>query len=145
MAIQRWEPFREMMSLRDTMERLFEETMMRPWAAGPTTIPIDLYQTDTDVFIKASLPGIRPENVEITCSGETCTIRGEIKAERETKREDYFLQERRYGSFSRTLTLPISVRTEQAEANFEHGVLTLRLPKSPEAQPRKIQVRTERA
>ncbi len=142
MAIQPWEPFREMMSLRNAMDRLFEEGFMGPLAGAPSRVAIDMYQTDSDVVIKASLPGIKPEDVEITCAGETCTIRGETKAEREQKREDYLLQERRYGSFSRTISLPVSVRTEQAEATFENGVLTLRLPKAPEARPRRIQLKT---
>ena len=145
MSVARWDPFREMMSLRQAMDRLFEDGFqtgaLYP-AVEAGTIPVDMYQTDNDLVVKAPLPGVKPEQVEITITGDTLTIRGESRADQEIKRENYFRQERRYGSFARSLTIPVPVQAEKAEATFEHGVLTLTLPKAAEARPRQIKVRS---
>jgi HSP20 family protein len=93
------------------------------------------------VVVKASLPGVKPEDVDITISGDTLTIKGETKTEEEVKREDYLYQERRYGSFSRTIALPSSLQTDKAEATFENGVLTLTIPKIEEVKPKTIKVK----
>jgi HSP20 family protein len=90
--------------------------------------------------VKASLPGVKPEDVEITIHGDTLTIRGEVKAEEERKGERWHLRERRFGSFQRSLSLATPVNSDQAQAHFEHGVLTLTLPKSEAAKPRQIKI-----
>lgn len=148
MSIIRWEPFSELMSLRQAMDRLMEDSFVRPSTLfremlGGEYFPVDMYQTDNDVVVKASLPGVSPENVEISITGDTLTIKGEIKQEQETKREHYFRQERRYGSFSRSLTIPTMVQTDKAEAVFEHGVLTLTIPKAEEIKPKTIKVKAK--
>ncbi len=145
MAIIRWEPFREMMSLRDAMDRLFEDSFVRPWhfwpGMGGGELPLDMYQTANDVVVKAALPGVKPEEVDISITGDTLTIRGEHKEEQEVKQEDYFYKEHRFGSFSRSVTIPVQVKSDKAEATFDNGILTLTLPKAEEIKPRQIKVK----
>ena len=101
-----------------------------------------MYHTANDVVVKAALPGVKPDDVEITIVGDTLTIKGEAKAEEEVKREDYLYQERRYGAFSRSVTLPSGLDTDKAEATFENGVLTLTIPKVEKVKPKQVKVKT---
>ena len=149
MDLVRWDPFREMTSLRDAMDRLFEESFIRPSRFWPdrlerVELPIDMYQTANDVVVKASLPGIKPEEVDITISGDTLTIKGEHKEEQKVKQEDYLRKERYYGAFSRSLILPVQVKSDKAEAVFENGILTLTLPKAEEVKPKQIKVKASK-
>lgn len=142
MSIIRWDPFSE---LRQTVDRVLDESF-RPFrfltgVAELGEIPLDMYQTANDVVVKAALPGVQPEQVDITISGDLLTIKGETRVEEEIKREDYFRQERRYGAFSRSVTLPGSLKSEKAEASFENGILTLTIPKAEEAKPRAIKIK----
>lgn len=144
MAIVRWDPFQEMVSLRDAMDRLFQESFIRPTSrllAREGVVPMDVYETDNEVVAKVALPGIKPENVEITMTGDLLTIKGEVKADETIKQENYYLQERRYGSFSRSATIPVPVVADKAEAKFEHGILTLSLPKAEEVKPKAIKIK----
>jgi HSP20 family protein len=148
MAIERWQPFSELMSLRQAMDKLFEDSFVRPSRAlaalGEASVPaLDIYQTPNDVVVKATLPGLKPEDVTIDITGETLTIKGETKAEQEIKREDYLYQERRYGSFSRSVVLPGGLETDKAEAMMEDGVLTLTIPKAEEVKPKAIKVKAK--
>ena len=144
----RWEPFRDLISLREAMDRLFEESFVWPragWLAplGPETLAVDMYETDEDVVIKTSVPGVKPEDIDITITGDTLTIKGEVKAEEKVEKANYIRRERRYGAFSRSLTLPTSVVAEKAKAEFENGVLTLTLPKAEEVKPKTIKVKAK--
>ncbi len=146
MAIDRWHPFTELMSLRQAMDKLFEDSFVRPSRAlatlGELTVPaLDVYQTPTEVVVKATLPGVKPEDVSIDITGETLTIKGETKAEEEVRKEDYIYQERRYGAFSRSVVLPGGLKTDKAEAIIEDGVLTLTIPEAEEAKPKAIKVK----
>ncbi len=143
-----WEPFRELISLREAMDRLFEESLVRPragwlWPYGPETLAVDMYETPENVVVKTAIPGVKPEDIDITITGDTLTIKGEVKAEEEVKRENYIRQERRYGAFSRSLTLPTKVEAEKAKAEFENGILTLTLPKAEEVKPKVIKVKAK--
>jgi len=144
MAIERWDPFREAVSLRDAMNSLLQESFVRPGGmpaqAGYSTMPLDVSETENEFVVKAALPGVKPEDVQITVQGDTLTIRGESKAEEEKKGEQWHLRERRFGSFQRSVSLPTPVNSDAAQAHFEHGVLTLTLPKSEAAKPRQIKV-----
>jgi HSP20 family protein len=143
MAIQRWDPFREVVSLRDAVNSLLQESFVRPIGIpgdGAATLPLDIAETENEFVIKAALPGVRPEDVQITAHGDTLTIRGEIKADEEKKGEQYHLRERRFGQFQRTVTLPTPISADQAQAHFENGVLTLTLPKAEEAKPKQIKI-----
>jgi len=146
MNLIRWQPFSDMVTLRQAMDRLFEDSFVRPSqltaAFGEGAgVPIDMYQTDDSVTVKASLPGIKPEEVEITISGDTLTIKGETKTEEEMKKENYFRHEISYGAFSRSILLPSSLQTDKAEATFDNGVLTLNIPKAEETKPKQIKVK----
>jgi HSP20 family protein len=145
MSITRWEPFSELVTLRDAMDRLFEESFVRPgrlltWP-GAGTVPVDMYEQDGNVIVKAPLPGVKPEDVDISVVGDTLTIKGETKEEREVKEENIIRRERRFGAFSRSLSLPTPVDTSKASATFENGVLTLTMPVAEEAKPKQIKIR----
>jgi HSP20 family protein len=146
--IVRWEPFRELVSLREAMDRLFEESFVRPVGgrlapAGMEVPAVDVYQTDDAVVVKSAIPGIKPEDIDISITGDTLTIKGETRVEEEVNEENYIRRERRYGSFYRSLALPLPVVTEKAEAEFENGVLTLTLPKAEEVKPKAIKIKAK--
>jgi HSP20 family protein len=144
MAIQAYEPLREMVSLRDAMNSLFQESFVRPLGmpteAYSMMLPLDIAEDENQFSIKMSLPGVQPEDVHITAHGQDLTIRGEIKAEEERKDTHWHLRERRFGQFQRTVSLPTMINPDRAHAGFENGVLTLVLPKAEEAKPKEIRV-----
>ncbi len=147
MTLTRWEPFRELMTLREAMDRLFDEAFTMPLRLtdGAGLLPlIDMYQTDDAVVIKATIPGVKPEDLHITVQGDVLTIKGEVKAEEETKEATYHIRERRYGTFTRTVQLPVPVVADKAQAEFEHGILTLTLPKAEEVRPKTITVKAKK-
>jgi len=144
MAIDLWDPFREAVSLREAMNSLLQDSFVRPGGvpaqSGLTALPLDVSETENEFVVKASLPGIKPDDVHITVHGDTLTIRGESKVEEEKKGEHWHIRERRSGVFQRSLSLSAPVDSDKAQADFEHGVLTLTLPKSESAKPRQIKV-----
>lgn len=146
-SLMRWDPGNDMISLRDMMDRLFEDSFVRTRSGSMLPragdLAVDLVETKDDVVVKATLPGVKPEDVELTITGDTLSIRGETKEEKETKDENYIRRERRYGSFSRSIQLPAGLQTDKAEASFENGVLTLRLPKSEQVKPKSIKVKAK--
>ncbi len=143
MSISRWEPIKEAMTLRQAMDRLFEDSFVRPMRAwdgeSGGSLPLDVYTTKDAVVIRASVPGIKPDEVEITVEGNTVTLRGEIKAPQ--AEGTFLLQEQRYGPFARAIELALPVQPDKAEAKFENGVLTLMIPKAEEIKPRVIKVK----
>jgi len=148
MAIERWHPFTELMSLRQAMDRLFEDSFVRPshvlTSLGEVAAPaLDIYQTPSEVVVKAALPGVKPDDISIDITGETLTIKGEHKAEQEIKKEDYLYQERRYGAFSRSVVLPGGLKPDKTEATMEDGILTLTIPKAEEIKPKAIKVKAK--
>ena len=149
MTLRRWEPFNELRRMEDVFGRmrpifLRPNRMVRRWSEE-RELPLDIFQTEDNVTVKASVPGIKPEDVEVTVEGNTLTLRGETKAEEETKEENLLLQERRYGSFCRSVTLPTGLDTGKAEASYENGVLTLSIPKRGETKPKSIKVKVAKA
>ncbi len=143
-----WEPMRDVITLRDAMDRLFDEAFTRPWigrdggsAAGAPAI--DLYQTENDVVIKAAIPGIKPEAVQINVTGDLLTIKGETQENTETNEKSYHIRERRWGAFERAIPLPTLISAEKAKADFENGVLTITLPKAEAVKPRTITVKAK--
>jgi HSP20 family protein len=140
--ISRWDPFRDVVTLREAMDHLFEDSFVnerRQQSHGRAfRLPIDAYLTPDEIVIIANMPGVSPENVEITLEGDTLTIRGERPAPMENV--DYLLQERTYGPFQRTLSINVPVDANGAEAHFENGLLTLNIPKAVAAKPKTIQV-----
>ena len=146
MSIVRWEPFRDFMSLREAMDRLFEESFVGPrrreWLApAEGTLALDMYETGDSVVVKSAVPGVRPDDIDITISGDTLSISGETKVEEEVKEGNYIRRERRYASFLRSVALPEGVEADKADATFEDGILTLSIPKAPETRPRVIKIK----
>ena len=140
----RRDPFREMMSLRSAMDRMFDGAFFSaPWEWQPLSgdLALDVAENENEFLVKASLPGMDPDDLDIAFSGKTLTIKGEYKAEEEKEDVHYHLRERRYGSFSRSLTLPTPINSDAIQARYETGVLTLHLPKTEEAKPKRIAVR----
>jgi len=144
-SLVRWEPFREMISLREAMDRLFDEAFTRPMSLfdGWMLPLVDMYQTEDEVVVKATVPGVKPDDLHITVTGDVLTIRGEVKEEKDEKNATYHLRERRSGAFSRSIPLPTSVEADKAKAVFENGVLTLTLPKAEEVRPKTITVKAK--
>jgi len=144
--LTRWDPFREMLSIRNTMDRMFDSALAGSpdrWQPMAWDLALDVVESKDEFVVKASVPGINPDDLEITFNNNTLTIRGEIKDEKEVEEAQYHLRERRYGSFARSLTLPAGIETSKIEANFEAGVLKLRLPKAEEIKPKKIAIHTK--
>jgi HSP20 family protein len=143
----RWEPAREMMTLREAMDRLFDDAFTSPlsmrngWSMG--TPAVDMYQTDNEVVVKASIPGIKAEEVQINITGDVLTLKGEVKHEEERKDRAWHIREQRFGSFERSVALPTTVKTDKAEAVFENGILTITLPKADEVKPRTINIKAK--
>ena len=135
--ISRWEPFRDLMTLREAMDRLFEDSFVRPgprWTEeGTCALPVDAYTTDNDVVIIAAVPGVDPADIDVTIDGDTLTIRGEFKAPLENV--DYVVRERTCGRFTRTLRLNVPVQASKAEATFDKGVMTLTIPRAKRSSP----------
>ncbi len=145
MSMSRWEPFKEFMTLRQAMDRLFEDSVVRPtrmWGDGQTSgyLPMDVFTTKDAVVIRAAVPGANPDDVEITIEGSAVTIRGEIKVP--SDQGTYLLQEQRHGPFSRTIELGMPVQADKADASFKQGILTLTIPKAEEIRPKVIKVKT---
>lgn len=141
----RWEPAREMMTLREAMDRLFDDAFTRPLSLrdGWSVPAIDMYQTDDEIVVKAALPGVKADEVQINITGEVLTLKGEIKQEEDKKEKAWHIHEQRYGSFERSIALPTDVVADKAKAEFENGILTVTLPKADEVKPRTITVKAK--
>jgi len=142
----RWDPFRETLTLRNMLDRWMDQVWTGEVADPMNSawnLAIDINETDDDYIVKASLPGINPEDLDITFSNGMLTIRGEVKEDHQEKEGRYHLRERMWGSFSRSLRLPGGVNNEAIQASYDAGVLTLYLPKAEEAKPRRIQVKKD--
>lgn len=141
--LTRWDPFGEM---RTTMDRLFDEGFSRPWRLIPTStdyeagFPVEVSETDDALEVKASLPGVRPEEVEVTVANDVLTIKAQHRETTEDKKRDYHRREIRYGAFHRSLSLPVTVDADKAQARYENGLLLLTLPKVEAIKPKQIKV-----
>lgn len=146
--LTRWDPVRNTLSLREAMDRLFEESFARSqgWptlAEGVERLALDVRESDDDLTVQASIPGVKPEDIDISVTGDSLTIKGETREEKEEKEGNYHMRERRYGAFRRTINLPTPVKADEAEAEFQDGVLTLTLPKVEEVKPKSIKVKAK--
>ncbi len=184
MLTRNGDPWGEALSLRDAMDRLFQDSFVRPWGAMGGTdggwMPVDMYEEDNTLVVKTSMPGLKPEDVDIRIEGDTLTITGESRSEEtqpkmvesttarqpaplkqekektpqtqalttaqsramEAGRRNWYMHEQRYTRFSRSVTLPFSVNQDQAQATFDQGMLTLRLPKAEAARAKKIPIKS---
>ena len=147
-TLVRWDPFRDLVSIQDELNRLFGRTFngvepMRPVATGAWIPAMDVLETEDRFVVKLELAGIEPDDVEVAVEDSTLSVSGNREFAAETNEENYHRLERRYGSFSRSITLPQTADTEKVEASFDKGVLTVEVPKVERAKPKKIQVRAE--
>ena len=144
--LTRWEPFRELQDRIDRMNRLFRESY-RPEAPEEALTstsfapPVDIYEDEHNITLKMEVPGIDEKDIDVRIENNTLTVRGERKFEKEEKEENFRRVERQYGSFTRSFTLPSSVETENIQANYDKGVLEIRLAKKAEAKPKQIKVK----
>jgi HSP20 family protein len=147
MSITRWDPWGDIVSLREAMNNLLEESFVRPRPGMPgpgmaSSLALDVKETPDNFVVTASVPGVPPADIDITVLGDTLRIRGQRKEESEESGEGerWLLRERRFGAFERTVSLPTTVNSEQATADFKDGVLTITLPKAEIAKPKSIPV-----
>lgn len=141
--MNRWEPSRGAMTLQEKLNRMFgdvlerstEESNLTAWAP-----PVDIYETENELVVKADLPEVNPQDLDIRVENNILTIRGERKFEKKVNEENYLRVERAYGSFSRSFSLANSVKSEEIKAEYQNGVLTLNIPKREEAKPKQIKV-----
>lgn len=152
MTMRRWEPFSEALSLRDAMSQLFEQSVWQPSTGGDGgrsmggfSPALDVSEDNDEYCVRVSLPGVKPEDVEIQIQQGTLTISGELKDEQDHQDEHqhqgkYHMRERRQGRFFRSVSFPTPLQADKAQATFENGVLQLEVPKAEESKPRRIQV-----
>jgi len=141
--VTRWDPFQDVLSLREAMNQLMEESFVRPATGqnGKNFVPaLDLSETGEGYLVEAALPGVKPEDVEITVENNVLTIKGETRQETDSKERNFHRLERRFGSFQRTIGLPTSVKADAIQASLTNGILRLEIPKAEEVKPRKISV-----
>jgi len=148
MSLMRWEPMTEIRRLQEDMDRLLER-FMKPFstltwpvseAAGP---PVDVYEKDGNVVVKAELPGLKKEDIEVTATEDSISLRGEFKREEEVKKEGFYRRERREGKFYRTIPMPAPIKPDQVKASFKDGILEITAPEVEEAKPKERKVPIE--
>jgi len=145
MAIVRFDPFRELSTMQDRINRIFGEAYRRNdddvLSGGDWLPPVDIYENDKhEIVLRAELPGLKREDIDIRVENNTLTLKGQRTRDAEVEQEHYHRVERSYGAFSRSFVLPTTVNTEAVSATFADGVLTITLPMREEAKPRQIQV-----
>lgn len=146
MALLRWEPFKDILSIQDRMNRLFDNIIVRSkgdedtLARGVWSPPVDIYETEDSIVLKAELPGVNKDDVSVEVKDNLLILRGERKFEKDVKEENYHRMERAYGAFQRSFTLPNIVDKEKVKAKYKDGVLEIALPKASEAKLKQIKV-----
>lgn len=148
MNIVKWEPFQDLVTLRSAMDRLFADSFVRmPHVTevddGSLAPAVDIFEDADKIGIKASLPGVKPEDIDINVTGNSVTIKGTTESEKEVKDENFVRKERYYGTFARTIALPTGLKIDKAEATMANGVLTLEIPKAEEVKPRAIKIKAK--
>lgn len=140
MSIERWEPFREMMSLREAVQNLLAESLTKADDGANLVPAVDVHESPEAYEVHVSMPGIKPEDVHVTVHGNSLTVTGESRAEEKKTEGNWIVKERRLGKFSRTMTLPCALDADKAVARTENGVVKLKLPKAEKERPRQIKV-----
>jgi len=149
MSIMRWRPRGDLLSIREEMNRLFDDFFSgwpekrRGLLEGEWAPSIDIAETEEELVVTAELPGVKQEEVDITIADDVLTLKGEKKEEKEVKEKNYHRIERNYGSFQRSISLPTSVQADKAKATYKDGILTINVPKVEEAKPKQIKISVE--
>ena len=144
--VQRWDPFRELGRMQETLDRLWRGFGPQAGIANGVeawAIPLDVAREGDTIVVRASVPGVQPEDIRVTVEDGVLTIDAETRAESEHKEEHYLMRERRVGSFHRSLRLPETVDVERAESSYENGVLTVTIPKAEDKKARQLKVNAE--
>ena len=141
MVLQRWDPFRELRRVDDVFTRHFRDLRRESGQAGAWPVPLDVTHEDDSVVVEASIPGVKPDEVEVTIEDGRMTIEGKTAVESDESRSGYVIRERRSGRFYRAIPLPETVDADGAESRYENGVLTVTLPKQASRKARKIEVK----
>lgn len=143
--LMRWDPMSDFNSLSRMMDRLWENSLL----TGPRMLPVenwgvsmDVLENDDNFIVRATLPGVLPEDIDVTFTNNTLTVRGEVEQDEAAEGEQYHLRERRYGKFSRSITLPTRIDADNIQADYQAGILTLTLPKVEEVKARRISVKS---
>lgn len=140
-AVARFDPFRDITTLRDEMNRLFNRTVGEGVSSGSAWTPaVDIFDTDQAIVLRAELPGLDPDDIEIEIDDNTLSLKGERRFEETVQEGRYYRLERAYGHFQRNVTLPQGVKADEISATFDKGVLSVRVPKADEIRPRRIAV-----
>ena len=148
--LTRWEPFREMRRMHDMLDRVMDDSLRGELREGDFfegIAPIDIYQTDDQIVIEASMPGVDPDDIDISITGDTLTLRGDVRHVKDVNGDSdrrYHVRERRYRRYARSITLPSMVDADNADAEFENGILTLSIPKAEAAKPKQISVKAKK-
>jgi HSP20 family protein len=146
MTLTKWDPFKDLLSLQDRMNRLFDESVrnVKPGDEALSSAiwspAVDIYETDDEVVVKAELPEVNQKDIDIQIENNTLTLRGERKLNKETKKENFHRIERAYGTFSRSFTLPGTIDQEKISADYKDGILKISMPKREETRPKQIKV-----
>lgn len=143
--ISRWDPFRELSALQDRINRIFNEQLSRgePEQAGKAWAPVvDILESDSDLIVRAEIPGVKRDDIDVQVTSESLTIRGERKFDEESK-DKYLRVERAYGPFSRSFSIGVPVQADKVKATYRDGVLEIVVPKAEEVKPKKIEIKTE--
>jgi HSP20 family protein len=142
-SITRWDPFRNLSSLQEQVNRLFDSTFQGPSENSALTSwapAVDIYETENELVLKADLPDINEKDLDVRVENNMLTIRGERKFEQKVKEENFLRVERAYGSFTRSFSLPNTVSTEAIKAEYKNGTLTVEMPKRAESKPKQVKV-----
>ena len=145
MAVIRWDPFRDLNTLQDRMNRLFEEAnrggrVEEPTAATAWSPAVDIFETETSIVVKAEVPGVDRNDIELSLENNVLTLKGDRQFEKEAKDENYHRIERSYGGFTRSFSIPAVVDEAEIKADYKDGVLTIVLPKTERAKPKQIKI-----
>ncbi len=140
--VTRWNPLREMTAMQSSLDRLFDDSWRTVWPVNTAnTLPLDLYETDKGYFVSVAAPGLNEDQFNIRFEDSVLTITADVP-QPQIENAKVLIQERGSGHYSRSIVLPQSIDIDQAEAHYENGILALSLPKAPEAQPKRIEVKT---
>jgi len=148
MAIVRWDPFRDLMTIRERMNRIFDEFFRgqevgEAFPATSWTPAVDIYETPNEVVLKAELPGVNQKDIQLEIKDNTLTLKGERAKDEEVKEDSYYRRERFYGTFYRSFTLPSNIQQDKIQARYKDGILEVIMPKAEAAKPRQIKVETQ--
>ena len=140
--LTRWDPFRDMISMRRMMDRMIDQSLGEngDLPQAEWSLPLDVVEHENEYVVKANLPGVKPDDLDITYDKGVLSIRGETKEESDKEEGQYHLRERRWGTFSRSISLPTVIQADEIQANFSNGILSLTLPKSEDVKPKRIAI-----